>query len=104
MDIFRKIDIEKDYDVLLLSNIPEHAEDENDLIQARENIEALLRNGGVAIITIIKNQTNVLATKRINEILTSGSLELDDTPYRYYEPLCGKVIDFAYSYRKRKKS
>ncbi len=103
IDMFKEFEIKKNYDILVLSNLLEHTNDEKDLIQARKNIEALLRDDGVAICTQMRNKKGSSANEREIDILTSGSLEFDNTPHQYYEPLCGGVIDFAYSYKKRKK-
>lgn len=103
INLFEKINIDKQYDILILSNMLEWAYDKESLINARNNIEKLLRDDGIAICSYKKNKRNSHRQEKEKEILTSNSLKFDEDFHRYYEPLLGKKIDLAYSYRKIKK-
>ena len=103
INFFEDLDFDKQYDVLILSNILEYAYDKESLINARNNIEKLLRDDGIVICSYKKNRRNSYRHKKEKEVLTSNFLKFDDGFHKYYEPLLGKKIDLAYSYKKVKK-
>lgn len=101
-DISNRINLNKQYDVIYLSNMLEYKEIEDNRNTIRINLENLLKDGGIAICTYkIKKKNDLWHLKEINE-LTKGFLRLDHE-YKHYEPLAGKKVDLAYSYRKRSK-
>ena len=103
MDMFQTIDFSKQYDVLVLSNMLEYAQHPSELVQARDNIESLLKDDGIAICSYKNHSFNCKEHIHEIDILTSQGLELEDNHYAYYEPLIGSNKDLAYSYRLKKK-
>ena len=104
MDMFEQNhNINKKYDVLILSNMLEFAKDKNQLMIVRDNIESLLKDDGIAICTFMihnrKSEEHFLEA----DILTSHHLEIEQEKHTYYEPLLGKERDLAYSYRLKRK-
>ena len=102
VDLFKKIPIKKKYDVLILSNMLEYSTRKEELIQARNNIEALLKDDGIAVCTYMINDRTSM--DHLNEIgiLTSNQLSVESQVHTYYEALFGANRDLAYSYQKKK--
>lgn len=104
MDMFQKNKYKrKKYDILILSNMLEYSQNKNELINARDNIESLLNEDGIAICTFMINNRHSKAFFNEINVLTSHYLELEKNEHTYYEPLIGKERDLAYSYRLKKK-
>lgn len=101
-DISDRVNSNKKYDIIYLSNMLEYKEIEDNRNTVRLNIENLLKDNGIAICTYkIKKKCDLWHRQEIME-LTKGSLKLDHE-YKHYEPLAGKSVDLVYSYRKRSK-
>ena len=101
-DISNRVNSNKKYDIIYLSNMLEYKEIEDNRNTIRLNIENLLKDNGIAICTYkIKKKSDLWHRQEIME-LTKGSLKLDHE-YKHYEPLAGKSVDLVYSYRKRSK-
>lgn len=104
LDMFQKnIQFHKKYDVLVLSNMLEYSKDKDELLNARDNIESLLNEDGIAICTFMIHHRNSKTFLNETDILTSHYLELEKQEHTYYEPLLGKERDLAYSYRLKRK-
>ena len=100
IDITNPVKIEKKYDVVLLSNMLEYKEVEETRNIVRINLENLLKDNGITICTYkIKKKNDVWHLNEIKE-LTTGSLKLDNE-VKHYEPLVGRRVDLAYSYKKK---
>ena len=102
-DMFQPIDFSKKYDILVLSNMLEYADHPNQLAHARDNIESLLKENGIAICSFKNHDFNSDDHLREIDIITSQNLVLEDNHYTYYEPLIGSNKALAYSYRLIKK-
>ncbi len=102
INMFQKLDIDKKYDILVLSNMLEYLKgNEELLINVRNNIERLLKDNGKVICSYICLDHEEDNFKKEVEILTQGSLEYDQH-YEYYEPLIGSNRDAGYSYTKKR--
>lgn len=102
IDMFQKQDIDKKYDIIILSNMLEYLEgNEELLINVRNNLERLLRDNGKVICSYICLDHDEDNFKKEVEILTQGSLEYDQH-YEYYEPLIGSNREAGYSYTKKR--
>ena len=101
MDIFTPIDVNKKYDVLMLSNILEYASEESKFIIIKDNIEKLLRSDGIAICTTKIFQLNTDRHKDEVKVLTRDNLEASGE-FKYYEELFGRKKDLAYVYKKKR--
>ena len=104
IDIFKNIDINEEYDVIILSNILECAESVEQLKNARRNIIKLLKNDGVAVCSYKKNrmrskkhrcEKDILSTKYYSHYLKPEEF-LVKTQDEY------GVNDLGYQYRKCK--
>lgn len=99
IDITKKVNLNKTYDVLYLSNILEYSETKESRNIIRLNIENLLKDNGIAICTYkLKKRKDGWHQEEIKE-LTNNKLILD-SEYKHYKPLAGKCIDLAYAYKK----
>ncbi len=102
-DLFMPMELNKKYDVVILSNMLEYAQNIEQLKCARDNIETFLRDDGIVICTYkIAKHTS---PKHLRELqtMTSGNLCVMDAYHEYYEPLFGKKMDLAYSYQLKKR-
>lgn len=104
MDIFKSIDINDKYDVIILSNILECASSIDELKNARRNILRLLKSDGVAVCSYKKSSMKSKNHNREKEILSTKY-------YSYYlqpEEFLVKTQDeygfndLGYQYRKIK--
>ena len=102
MDFCDRLDIDKKYDVIILSNMLEYIEkdynnEKKEIV--RENLEKLLDINGIAICSY--KTKNRFSKFHLNErdIITKNNLVLDRET-KYYEPAFGQEIELAYSYRK----
>ncbi len=93
--------IQKKYDVVILSNMLEYTSQYNQLIHARDNVEKLLKDGGIAICSYAMYSHSSPQHHIESDIMTSHQLVFDSY-YQYYEPLFGKKMDLSYSYKLKK--
>lgn len=101
-DIFQRLDINKKYDIIILSNMLEYLEgNEELLINVRKNLEELLRDNGRVICSYFCLDHKEKNFKKEVDILTQGSLKYDQY-YEYYEPLIGSNRESGYSYTKKR--
>ena len=99
LDFFQPISINKQYDILILSNILEYASSYEDFLQARNNIEKLLHDGGRAICSYqIYSHDDDKHIKEI-QILTSHLLSVEKISHAYYDTRLGRNVDLAYCYQ-----
>lgn len=99
MDIFDKTDLDKTYDVIILSNMLEYETNIERRSILRENLEKLLNDDGIVICSYKTSHKISNFHFEERDILTKNKLVLDKE-FKYYEPLAGKEIELAYSYRK----
>ena len=102
MDFFKEMPIKKKYDVIIMSNILEYATTNRQLYFARNHIESLLNDNGIAICTYLRNCDASYPHKKEVHIMTSHMLELDCDNCTYYEPIWKDRVKLAYSYRLKK--
>jgi len=102
IDITEPVYLNKQYDIVYLSNMLEYEEVEDKRNIVKNNLENLLKSNGIVICTYkIRNKKDDWHKAEVND-LTTGYLKLDNE-YSYYEPLIGGKKDLAYSYKKRSK-
>ena len=99
MDIFDEIDLDKTYDIIILSNMLEYETNNERRNTLRKNLEKLLNNNGIVICSY--KTTTKVSNFHLEErdILTKNQLVLDKE-FKYYEPFIGKEKELAYSYKK----
>ena len=99
MDIFEEIDIDKTYDVIILSNMLEYDNSIERKNTLRKNLEKLLNDNGIVVCSY--KTTQKLSNFHLEErdILTQNKLVLD-REFKCYEPLIGSEKELAYTYRK----
>ena len=99
MDFFNRVNLDKKYDVIILSNMLEYENSTQKKIIVRENLEKLLDNNGIVICSY--KVTNKISNLHLSEkdILTRNKLVLDKE-FSYYEPIIGQELELAYSYKK----
>ena len=102
LNICQPIDVDKQYDVVILSNILEHTVTNKEREMARENIESILKDGGIAVCSSLIYDLDSSFHNNEVGILTSNSLTMDGE-YKDYEALIGKERDIAYVYKKKKR-
>ena len=101
LDFSKPVDIDKKYDVIILSNMLEYNSVKDNLRIVKENIEKLLDVNGIAILSYkMQHKNGRLHQLEVLE-MTHNKLTLDKE-CEYYESLYGQNIDLAYSYRKIK--
>ena len=101
MDITEPTSINKKYDIIYLSNMMEYIEVAEHRNTVRKNLENLLNDDGIAILTYKMHTKGDVWNQREIYELTKNSLVYDSN-YSYYKPFEGKK-DLAYTYRKIKK-
>ena len=101
-NMFEPINLNKKYDIIIVSNMIEYLErNKQNLIIIRNNLEKLLKDNGIVICSFIVNDTKSKNFLYQKEILTQNKLEYQ-THYEYYEPLLGRTNESGYSYKLKK--
>ena len=97
--MFDKVDINKKYDLVIVSNMLEYLEGNvESLVRVRNNLEKLLKDDGQVICSFIVNDHLCDRFLVEKEVFTDGNLEFENY-YKYYEPLIGKNNEAGYSYK-----
>ena len=102
LNICKPIDTDKQYDVVILSNILEHTVRDKEKVTARENVESLLKDNGIAVCSSLIYNLDTPFHKHEVDVLISNDLELV-AEYQDYEELVGRNRDIAYVYQKKKR-
>ena len=101
LDIAKEIQINKKYDIIILSNILEYINNKNELIHTRNNLESLLNDNGIVICSYLLDDINSDYHRNEIKIITSNRLKLLEEN-RYFDPLLKKQKDLCYAYQKVK--
>lgn len=101
LDICGPLNVTKQYDVLILSNIIEHTFSDEERIIVRENIEDLLKEDGIAVCSSLIYDIDTPFHENEIKLLTANDLELLST-HQCYEELMGRNRDIAYVYKKKR--
>ena len=80
VDFFQTFEVEKDYDIVLMSNIPDLAK-EKELRAIAENLRRLTRKNGTIICSNLIYQTP--EKRKLQEEIFSPYFEREDKPYSY---------------------
>ena len=101
LNISRDIDIDTQYDIIILSNILEYYNSRVRLPKIRDNIEKLLNDDGIAICSTIieNNRFNASSHQKEIDIMTSNKLELLNE-INYYDDKYKTNSKIAYTYKK----
>ena len=101
IDFFDEVEIDKKYDVLLLSNILEYTSTFSDYQTVASNILKLLREDGICVCSYYMNDHDSWEHLREAKIFYQLGLEAEDFSSTYRDSM-GMVRDIGYVYRKRK--
>ncbi len=102
-NFFHDFPSSKKYDVIILSNLLEYANNSQQLIVAMNNIESLLNDDGIAVCSCLRYPKKSYNHQREVETMTSHLLKIDYNAYQYYYQPIGGYVDLAYSYQLKKK-
>lgn len=102
MDMFKNVSLNKKYDIVILSNMLEYLDGDIESLKiVRNNLQALLNDGGHVICSYIANDHLDLNNIKEKSILTQEELQYEGY-YTHYELLNGKTNDIGYSYTKKR--
>ncbi len=100
-NIAEEYDSEKKYDVVILSNIMEHVEDDSYTV-IRKNIEGLLNDGGICVCSHLLYDSKDNLYQYEKNAMTQGSLKHEEFGDWYYYNGVDYKQEVGYVYRKVK--
>lgn len=100
-DFSKKIVLNKQYDVIILSNILECLENPKELLIAKDNIENLLKDDGICVCSHVMEDRNNDFHKEEVKIMTMNNLVEEDFDDYYISSVSCGIQEVGYVYKKR---